>query len=133
MVLETPAEKPKEEATVPSTAAPSFASPETPTVAVETQLTKELAKLKAEQARLREIEASFTISHVIPAEELSQDTGDSQSHELSEVSQDPEENHIEQSNNPQTQDTSLPVDGIEQEAEEDGAQEQRDLEMETVD
>ncbi|KAM3871179.1 taxilin beta b [Diretmus argenteus] len=135
-VLEAPAEKPKEDDTVSPTAASSVTSPETPTApptveipaatpTVETPLTKELAKLKAEQSRLKEIQCSFTISHIIPAEELSQDTAVSQSHGLTEDTQVPEEHHTEESGDDQTQETSIPVDSVE-----DGCQEQRDLEME---
>lgn len=93
--------------------APAAATAPTGTPTLETPMTKELAKLKAEQARLKEIASSFTISHVVPTE-----TVGSQSQGQSEGVQGPEENHIE---------------GSEQEAKEDGYQEQRDLEMESVD
>ncbi|XP_042356342.1 taxilin beta b [Plectropomus leopardus] len=105
--LETPKE-PKDDKPAPPSAAPvAKPTPETP-------LTKELAKVKAEQARLKEIAGSFTISHVIPTE-----TVVSQSQELSEGVQEPEESdstgeHL-------------------QEVLEHGCQEQRDLEMESVD
>lgn len=109
-VQETP-RVPEEDHPVQSTAAPAG----TPTL--ETPLTKELAKLKTEQALLKEIAGSFTISHVIPAE-----TVVSQSQGLSEGVGGPEENHTEESKGGQLQ-------GVE----EDGYQEQRDLEMESVD
>ncbi|XP_071380597.1 taxilin beta b isoform X2 [Centroberyx affinis] len=121
-----------QEAAAPA-AAPSVAPPETPTATptVQTPLTNELAKLKSEQARLQEIATAFTISHVIPAELLSQDTSVSQSQGLTEDAQDPEEQHTEESSTEQTQEVSVPVNGVEAKA--DGAQEQRDLEMESVD
>nr|XP_046268783.1 taxilin beta b [Scatophagus argus] len=106
-------EGPEDHQLVQSTAAPASAAPAgTPTL--ETPLTKELAKLKTEQARLKEIASSFTISHVIPPE-----TVVNQSQGLSEGVQ---ENHIKESNGEHLQ-----------EVEEDGYQEQRDLEMESVD
>lgn len=100
---------PKEEQPVQKATAAAPA----PTPAVATPLTEELAKLKAQQARLKEIANSFTISHVIPTE-TSQD-----SHVLSEDVQQKEENHIEESK--------------QQEVHEDEDQEQRNLEMESVD
>lgn len=107
---ETP-KVPEEDHPVQSPAAPAG----TPTL--ETPLTKELAKLKTEQALLKEIASSFTISHVIPAE-----TVVSQPQGLSEGVRGPEENHTEESKGGQLQ-----------EVEEDGYQEQRDLEIESVD
>lgn len=106
---ETP-KVPEDDHPVQNTAAPAV----TPTL--DTPLTKELAKLKTEQARLKEIASSFTISHVIPTE-----TVDSQSQGLSEGVQEAEEDHIEESK-------GEPL----QEVKEDGYQEQRDLEMESV-
>ncbi|XP_034418575.1 taxilin beta b [Cyclopterus lumpus] len=103
--LETP-EDPKDKDPDQETAAPA----ETPTP--QTPLTKELAKLKAEQSRLEEIAVSFTISHVVPTETVvSQSRGPSEG-----GAQEPEENHIEETDR-----------------EEDECQEQRDLEMESVD
>lgn len=102
---------PEDDHPVQNTAAPAG----TPTL--DTPLTKELAKLKTEQARLKEIASSFTITHVIPTE-----TVDSQSQGLSEGVQEAEENHIEESKGEHLQ-----------EVKEDGYQEQRDLEMESVD
>lgn len=114
-MLETP-KVPKDEHPVQNTAAPASAAPSgTPTL--ETPLTKELAKLKTEQAHLKEIAGSFTVSHFVPTE-----TAISQSKGLSEGVQDPEKNHIEESNGEHLQ-----------EVKEDGNQEQRDLEMESVD
>lgn len=110
-IAEVTPKVPEEAHPVQSTAAPAG----TPTP--ETPLTKELAKLKTEQALLKEIASSFTISHVIPAE-----TDVSQSQGLSEGVRGPEEDHTEDSKGGQLQ-----------EVEEDGYQEQRDLEMESVD
>lgn len=109
-VQETP-KVPKEDHTVQNIAAPAG----TPTL--ETPLTKELANLKSEQACLKEIASSFTISHVIPTE-----TVVSQSQGLSEGVQEPEENQIEKSNSEHFKEVM-----------EDGFQEQKDLEMESVD
>ncbi|XP_073339984.1 taxilin beta b [Pagrus major] len=109
-VLETP-EVPKDDHPVQNAPAPAA----TPTIA--TPLTNELAKLKSEQARLQEIATSFTISHVVPTE-----TVVSQSQGLSEGVQEPEENLIQESNGEHLQ-----------EVQEDGFQEQRDLEMQSVD
>lgn len=107
---------PKDDHPVQTTAAPASATTAgTPTL--ETPLTKELAKLKTEQARLKEISSSFIISHVIPTE-----TVVNESQGLSEGVQEPEENHIEESNGEHLQ-----------EVKEDGYQEQKDLEMESVD
>ncbi len=107
---------PKDDHPIQTTAAPASAAPAgTPTL--ETPLSKELAKLKTEQARLKEIASSFTISHVIPTE-----TVVSESQALSEGVQEPEENHTQESNGEHLQ-----------EVKEDGHQEQRDLEMESVD
>eukprot|EP00064_Thunnus_orientalis_P016835 superscaffoldBa00003425_g16907 len=103
---------PKDDHPVQNTAAPAG----TPTL--DTPLTKELAKLKAEQSRLKEIAGSFSISHVIPTDTVVA----SQSQGLSEGVQEPEKNHIEASNGEHLQ-----------EAKEDGNQERRDLEMESVD
>uniref|UniRef100_A0A3Q3REZ9 Taxilin beta b n=2 Tax=Mastacembelus armatus TaxID=205130 RepID=A0A3Q3REZ9_9TELE len=106
--VEETQKEPKDDHLVPNTAAPATAAPAA-TLTLETPLTKELAKLKAEKARLNEIAGSFTISHV---ETVSQTQG----------LQEPEENHTEESNSEHPQ-----------EAKEDGDQEQRDLEMESVD
>ncbi|XP_068436319.1 taxilin beta b [Clinocottus analis] len=112
--LETP-EVPKDADPVKETAAPAVAAPaETP--APKTPLTKELAHLKAEQSRLKEIAGSFTISHVVPTE-----TVVSRSQGPSEGVQEPE-NHIEETNGEHLQEVG-----------EDGSQKQRDLEMESVD
>ncbi|XP_051247335.1 taxilin beta b [Dicentrarchus labrax] len=116
--LETPEvpEVPKDDHPTQNAAASASDAPAgTPTL--ETPLTKELAQLKTEQARLKEIASSFIISHVIPTE-----TDECQSQELSEGVQEPEVNHIEESNSEHLQ-----------EVVEDEYQEQRDLEMETVD
>uniref|UniRef100_I3IVS6 Taxilin beta b n=2 Tax=Oreochromis niloticus TaxID=8128 RepID=I3IVS6_ORENI len=100
-------EDPNENQPIQNTAAPA----PTGTPTLTSPLTAELAKLKAEQALLKEVASSFTISHIAPTE-----TGTSQSHEPTE---EPEENHIEQSEH--------------QEVHEDGYQQTRDLEMESVD
>lgn len=119
-VVETPKEPQEDQTTAApaSSATPAaLAAPAAAAPTLESPLTKELAKLKSEQARLKEIASSFTISHIIPTE-----TGDSQSQELSEGVQEPKENHIEESNGEQLR-----------EVEKDEFQEQRDLEMESVD
>ncbi len=113
-VLETPrVSEDNQSNTAPTT--PSAAPSHTPTI--ETPLTKELAKLKTEQALLKEIAGSFTISHVIPTETVT-----SQSQELSEGVEERKKIHTEESNGEHLQ-----------EVQEDGHQEQRDLEMESVD
>lgn len=105
-IQETP-KVPKDDHTVQNIATPTL----------ETPLTKELANLKSEQARLKEIASSFTISHVIPTETV---VGQSQG--LSEGVQQPEQNHNEKSNGEHFK-----------EVVEEEYQEQRDLEMESVD
>ncbi|XP_026195226.1 taxilin beta b [Anabas testudineus] len=97
----------KDDNSIQNTAAPAG----TPTL--ETPLTKELEKLKAEQSRLKEI----ACSSIIPTE-----TVISQSQGLPEGDQEPQKNHIEVSNSEHLQDVH-----------DDGYQEQRDLEMESVD
>lgn len=90
------------------------------TPAAETPLSKELAKLKSEQALLKEIASSFTISHVVPTETVA-----CQSQGLPEGVKEVEENHAAKSN----------VESL-QEAEGEegmGEQKQRELEMEAVD
>ncbi|XP_027857315.1 taxilin beta b [Xiphophorus couchianus] len=83
-------------------------------LAQTTPLTQALAKLKAEQALLKEIAGSFTISHTAPTE-----SADSQSHGLSEGIEGPKEKQAEGSKH--------------QDVHEDQNQEQRDREMESVD
>lgn len=82
-------------------------------VAAETPLNKELAKLKSEQARLKEIASSFTISHVVATET-----------EMNESRGLPEGVH-------QEEDKSTVSNG--QHELDSGDQNQRDLEMESVD
>lgn len=89
----------KDENPAQNTASPASAGEPTP-------LTQKLAKLKAEQAFLKELAGSFTISHVAPSE-----TEANQSHGLSEVIQ---EKHTERNH-------------------EDELQEQKEKEMESVD
>lgn len=90
------------------------------TPAAETPLSKELAKLKSEQALLKEIASSFTISHVVPTETVS-----CQSQGLPDGVKGVEENHAAKSNGEPLQ---------EAEGEEGmGEQRQRELEMEAVD
>lgn len=74
-------------------------------------LTEALAKLKAEQALLKEIAGSFTISDTAPT-----DSADSQSHGLSEGIQEQEEKSAEESKHRHIL--------------EDQSQQQRDREME---
>lgn len=109
-------ENAKEDPFIQNTAAPTTAAP-AGTLTLETPLTKELDKLKAEQTRLKEIASSFIVSHVIPTE-----TVNSQSQGLPEGDQEPQKNHTEDSNGEHLQDVQ-----------DDGYQEQRDLEMESVD
>nr|XP_019953679.1 PREDICTED: beta-taxilin-like [Paralichthys olivaceus] len=114
-VKETPKDA-EDDRPVQNTEAPAPAAP-TGTPTIETPLTKELAKLKAEQTRLKEIATSFTISHIIPTETVA-----SQSQGHCEGVQEPEQIQREESNGEQLQ-----------AGEPDGEQEQRDLEMESVD
>lgn len=107
---------PKDDHPVQNTESPATAAP-TGTLTLETPLTKELVNLKAEQARLKEIAGSFTISHIIPTETVA-----SQSQGHFESVLESEDNYIRESNSEHLQ-----------EAKEDGSQEQRDLEMESVD
>lgn len=93
---------PQDDRHVQSAAAPTGAStPDTP-------LARELVKLKAEQARLKEIASSFTVSHVLPTETVP-------------------------SHSQQLQDTEGNCTEVVQEDEEEGFQKQRELEMESVD
>lgn len=80
--------------------------------ATDSSLARELVKLKAEKARLKDIASSFTVSHVLPA-----DTVLSQSQQLSDGAQETEENRKEDI----------------QEDTDEGYQKQRELEMESVD
>ena len=116
-----PAPAPPATATAPPPAAPSAP-------AVETPLVRELASLKAEQARLQEIATSFTISHVVPEELLFQDVDESQSQGLSEEDQSEACARAHEVNG-----CGQDVNSAKQEAVEDGTQEKRDLEMESVD
>ena len=116
-----PAPAPPATATAPPPAAPSAP-------AVETPLVRELASLKAEQARLQEIATSFTISHVVPEELLFQDVDESQSQGLSEEDQSEECARAHEVNG-----CGQEVNSAKQEAVQDGTQEKRDLEMESVD
>ncbi|XP_034015694.1 taxilin beta b [Thalassophryne amazonica] len=84
-------------------------------------LSKELEKLKAEQARLQEVASSFTISHIVPP-----DTIINQSHGHGEGSQETEEHHTEEH-------YGKPDHEGEQDQYQDQDQAQRDLEMESVD
>lgn len=80
--------------------------------ATDSSLARELVKLKAEQARLKDIASSFIVSHVLPA-----DTVVSQSQQLSDGAQETEDNRKEDI----------------QEDTDEGHQKQRELEMESVD
>lgn len=94
---------PQDDRPIRDTAAPAGAA------TAESPLARELVKLKAQQARLREIASSFTVSHVLPA-----DTVLSQSQQLSDGVQDNCTEEIQE-------DTG------------EGYQKQRELEMESVD
>ncbi|KAK2826587.1 hypothetical protein Q5P01_020801 [Channa striata] len=106
----------QEDHPVKKTAAPITAAPAGPPT-LETPLTKELASLKAEQSRLKEIAGSFTISHF-----TAQETVVTQSQGLSEGDQEPEETQVEESDGKRIQ-------GVKDEE----YQEQMDLKMESVD
>lgn len=97
---------PPDDRPVQDTAAPAGAA------APESPLARELVKLKAEQARLKEIASSFTVSHVLPAESVL-----GQSQQLSDGVQEAEDSC--------TEETQEDTDG--------GHQKQRELEMESVD
>ncbi|XP_041667998.1 taxilin beta b [Cheilinus undulatus] len=126
-VLETPKtpenpkdrqdDKPIQKAEIPATVPAPVPATSTGKQTIDTPLTKELAKLKSEQALLKELASSFTISHMAPTE-----TVDSRSQGLSEAAQEKEEHHTEESNGEHLQ-----------MVEEDKFQVQRDLEMESVD
>ncbi|KAK2892097.1 taxilin beta b [Channa argus] len=118
-VQETPKDA-KDDPPAKNTAAPITAAPAGPP-SHETLLTNELATLKAEQTRLKEIAGSFIISHFTTEETVSQSKV-SQSHGLSEGDQEPEETQVEESNGKHLQ-----------EVEDEEYQKQRDLKMESVD
>lgn len=128
----TAAPPPPAASSAPAPPATATAPPSAP--AVESPLVKELASLKAEQARLQEIATSFTISHVIPEELLFQDTEESQSQGLSEVTRDLTKEDQSEECDQAVNGCGQEVNGVEQqETLKDGAQELRDLEMESVD
>lgn len=85
------------------------------TLTVESPPVKELAKLKTRQARLKEIAGSFTISPVLVTEKVI-----SQSEGLCVRVQDPDEELIEERKHLQ-------------EVNDDGYQQLRELEMESID
>lgn len=105
-VVEEALKAPHEHHPAHDTPAPPEAS------APETPLARELVKLKAEQVRLKEIASAFTVSHVLPAE-----TVPGQSQRLSDGVQDTEERRTEEV----------------QEDQGEAYQQQRELEMESVD
>ncbi|XP_060938663.1 taxilin beta b isoform X2 [Limanda limanda] len=117
-VMEVPEvkETPKDDHPVQNTEAPATAAP-TGTPTIPTLKTMELEKLKAEQSRLKEVASSFTISHIIPTETVA-----SQSQGHCEGVQEPEQSRGDESGGEQLQ-----------AGERDGEQQQRDLEMESVD
>ena len=115
MVKETPKEA-EDNHPVQNTEAPATAAP-TGTPTIPTLKTMQLEILKAEQARLKEVASSFTISHIIPTETVA-----SQSQGHCEGVQEPEQSHGDESGGDQLQ-----------AGEQEGEQEQRDLEMESVD
>lgn len=80
--------------------------------AANSSLARELVKLKAEQARLKDIASSFTVSHVLPADPVL-----SQSQQLSDGAQDTEDKRKED---------------VQEDTDEE-YQKQRELEMESVD
>lgn len=127
-VLETTTEKPKEIPSVTPTA-PTVPAP------VESPLAKELAKLKAEQARVQEIANSFTISHVMELVSEDSDTSqeDTESHGHTEASEAPEGNLIEECSDDHTEETVLHNDNTHEDPQAGEAQALRDREMESVD
>ncbi|XP_064809297.1 taxilin beta b [Oncorhynchus masou masou] len=122
---------------------PAVVTPATENPAPATPLTRELADLKAQKARLQEIQMSFTLSNVVPPEffdnEEEETTTEPHGHtEAPEVSNEatkaPEENHIEGCNgDKKTEETTSPSSSSATAAEEYEAQEQRDRDMESVD
>lgn len=141
--IETPA--PAEPAT-PAQQPKAAATPESP-------LTKELSSLKAQQSRLKEIAASFTVSHVIPHEILlAAGQSDSEGDEATGAQQEPAgasavtspeqtqspapekepeslSDHVEEP----LREKSVQVNGCQAETLIPEEQEERDKEMETVD
>lgn len=103
----------EEEVTEASAAPPDVRGPAAPAGAPSpgSPLARELVKVKAEQARLKEIASAFTVSHVLPAE-----TVPSQSQRLSDG--------VQQTDN-STEEVEEDTDG--------GEHQRRELEMESVD
>lgn len=82
--------KPKEIETPTSAEPATPAQPPKAAVTPESPLTKELSTLKAQQARLKEIAASFTISHVVPHDILlAAGQSDSEGEEATGAQQEP--------------------------------------------
>lgn len=97
---------PEDDPPVQGAAAPAgTATPESPAA-------RELVKLKAEQARLKQIAGSFTVSHVLPADAVL-----GQSQQLCDGGPETRDNCTEET----------------QEDTDEGYQKQRELEMESVD
>ncbi|XP_055087322.1 taxilin beta b [Periophthalmus magnuspinnatus] len=127
----TPAAPTSAAPTPAAQAEPTPAAPAEPTPAAqpestqkETPKTKELARLKAQQARLQEIANSFTISHVIPKEYLRDDDEEGQEEEGAQAAAVPQNEACSWGEK---------VNGDAPVLEDEEQQRSRDLEMESVD
>lgn len=112
---QSPGSKAEEEEVQEAPAAPpDDRPPQDPAgaAAPESPLARELVKLKAEQARLKEVAGSFTVSHVLPAETVL-----SRSQRLSDGVQETEDSCTEE---------------VQRDTQEE-CQKQRELDMESVD
>ncbi|XP_014066983.2 taxilin beta b [Salmo salar] len=140
---ETPSEKPRAIETPVPIETPAVVTPATENPAPATPLTRELADLKAQKARLQEIQMSFTLSNVVPPEffdnqEEEETTTEPHGHTeapvaSNEATKAPEKNHIERCNGDKTTEETTSPSSSAAAAEEDEAQEQRDRDMESVD
>ncbi|KAL0969813.1 hypothetical protein UPYG_G00232620 [Umbra pygmaea] len=145
---ETPSEKPSTPTPSPvtpeATECPAVVTPVSHKPAAATPLVKELGSLKAQKARLEEIQMAFTLSNVIPpeyfeSEEEDEETTDkSQGHteatgDSTEATKAPEIRHIEELNGDNTAEDSSSSSCPPAAAEKDESQVQRDWELETVD
>ncbi|CAB1335564.1 unnamed protein product [Coregonus sp. 'balchen'] len=142
---ETPSEKPRAPEIPVLIETPAVVTPAPEKLAPATPLTRELADLKAQKARLQEIQMSFTLSNVVPPEFFDNEEEEETSTEphghteapeaSSEATNAPEKNHIEGCNGDKTTEetTSPSSSSSATAAEEDEAQEQRDRDMESVD
>lgn len=146
--------QPKEiETPTPAEPATTVQPPQAAAATPESPLTKELSSLKAQQARLKEIAASFTVSHVVPQDILlAAGQSDSEGDEATGAQQEPAGASAiaspEQTQSPALQKEpeslldpveelnsaeSVQVNGCHGETLVPEEQEERDKEMETVD